>query len=145
MTQTSSLLVGLNPLTYTDCSSIFFCAYQILCSVRVWPGLKWQNASYCSALFSKVMNLGFWKIQNFWTNSVPTTFSKGTPQKKIKQYCDAMRSSLLNYPYTFCYGIWHVALNITMFCCLGIEHSWTVEPLASALLPLYMKKHRRDR
>jgi len=91
------------------------------------------------------MNLWVLKDTEF-LDSVPTTFSRGALQKKIKQYPDVMRSSLLNDPYTFCYGIWHVALNFTTFCCLGLAQSLTVEPLASALLPLYFfKTHRCDR
>ena len=145
-TDTDILLIGgTEPINLHDCSSVFFCAHQILWSVGVWPGLKWQNASYCSALFSKVMNLWVLKDREFWTNSVPTTFAGRTLQKRIKQYPDAMRSSLLNYPYPFCYGIWHVALNFTTFCCLGLEQRLIVEPLASTLLPLYIKKHRWDR
>ena len=88
------------------------------------------------------MNLWVLKDIEFLDQLSAHHIMKQNYAEKIKQYPDAMRSSLLNYPYTFCYGIWHVALNFITFCCLGLEQNLTVEPLASALLPLYIKKHR---
>ena len=35
--------------------------------------------------------------------------------------------------------------RFTTFCCLGLEQCLKVEPLASALLPLYIKTQRYDR